>query len=52
MRSSGGTVAIDLVHPQHVGPQLLVTEGVVAEDGLPISMVPLVIVSIVTFALV
>ena len=31
----------DLVHPQHVGPQLLVAEGVVAEDGLPISMFPL-----------
>ena len=42
----------DLVHPQHVGPQLLVPEGVVAEDGLPHLDVPLVIVSIVPFALV
>ena len=24
----------DFVHPQHIGPQLLVAEGVVAEDGL------------------
>jgi hypothetical protein len=24
----------DLVHPQHVGPELLVAKGVVAEDGL------------------
>ena len=29
----------DLVHPQHVGPQLLVAEGVEAEDGLPASIV-------------
>ena len=28
------------VHPQHIGPQLLVAEGVVAEDGLPSPMVP------------
>ena len=28
----------DLVHPQHVGPQLLVAERVVAEDALPESM--------------
>jgi hypothetical protein len=36
----------DLVHPQHTGPQLLVPEGVVAEDGLPPAMLPLVIVSV------
>jgi hypothetical protein len=40
------------VHPQHIGPQLFVTEGVVAENGLPISMFPFGIVSIVPFAIV
>jgi hypothetical protein len=33
------------VHPQHIGPQLLVAEGVEAEDGLPISMSLFVLVS-------
>jgi hypothetical protein len=34
------------MHPQHVGPQLFVSKGVIAEDGLPRS-IPLVIVWVV-----
>jgi hypothetical protein len=35
------------VHPQHIGPQLFVSEGVIAEDVLTLSMFPPVIVSVV-----
>ena len=34
----------DFVHPQHVGPQLFVAEGVVAEDGLPVPLMSVAIV--------
>ena len=34
-RGRRGNSRDDLVHPQHIGPQLFVAEGVVAEDGLP-----------------
>ena len=37
-RGGRGNRRDDFVHPQHVGPQLLVAEGVVAKDGSPIPM--------------
>jgi hypothetical protein len=43
------------MHPQHFGPQLFVSKGVIAEDGLPPSIplvIVLVVVSIVPFAVV
>jgi hypothetical protein len=42
----------DVVHLQHVGSQLLVTEGVVAKDRLPLSRLPIAIVSVASFALI
>ena len=38
----------DFVHPQHIGPQLLVAEGVVAKNRLPSSVASFVIVVSVT----
>jgi hypothetical protein len=41
---AGPTVENHFVHPQHIGPQLLVAEGVEAEDRLAISMSSFVVV--------